>query len=224
MALKTDLRADPTRGHRARPHVGVGAADAGRGRDRRTRAPSDADLVAAEPADRVRLAADRGHAVRRCSGRWSRRRSRCSCRRRRSRRSRDCRAPCSCRPPRSPGWRSRSASAARCRWLAGSRRKGLSPAAAVTFMLAAPIVNPVVIASTYVAYRGRDSLGLMVIGRLHAGADRRDVRRLGDRRAPSRRPAARRRRRSTTPTTPASRARDGSSPTCRATSSSWRGS
>jgi len=63
-------------------------------------------------------------------------------------------------------------------------RKGLSPAAAVTFtigaanmnvtaaaglspfrakrratfMLAAPIVNPVVVASTFVAYRGRDSL------------------------------------------------------------------
>jgi uncharacterized membrane protein YraQ (UPF0718 family) len=48
-------------------------------------------------------------------------------------------------------------------------RKGLSPAAAVTFMLAAPIVNPVVIASTYVAYRGRDSLALMVIGRFTLG-------------------------------------------------------
>ena len=34
--------------------------------------------------------------------------------------------------------------------------KGLSPAAAVTFMLAAPILNPVVLASTFVAYRGRD--------------------------------------------------------------------
>jgi uncharacterized membrane protein YraQ (UPF0718 family) len=32
--------------------------------------------------------------------------------------------------------------------------KGLAPSAAVTFMLAAPIVNPVVVASTYVAYRG----------------------------------------------------------------------
>ncbi len=48
-------------------------------------------------------------------------------------------------------------------------RKGLSPAAAVTFMLAAPIVNPVVIASTYVAYRGRDVVWLMVFGRLTLG-------------------------------------------------------
>ena len=43
--------------------------------------------------------------------------------------------------------------------------KGLSPAAAVTFMLAAPILNPIVIASTYVAYRGRESLWAMVVGR-----------------------------------------------------------
>jgi hypothetical protein len=48
-------------------------------------------------------------------------------------------------------------------------RKGLTPAAAVTFMLAAPIVNPVVIASTYVAYRGRDIVGVMVFGRLALG-------------------------------------------------------
>jgi uncharacterized membrane protein YraQ (UPF0718 family) len=48
-------------------------------------------------------------------------------------------------------------------------RKGLSPAAAVTFMLAAPIVNPVVIASTFVAYRGSDSLWVMVIGRFTIG-------------------------------------------------------
>jgi len=48
-------------------------------------------------------------------------------------------------------------------------RKGLAPAAAVTFMLAAPIVNPVVIASTFVAYRGRDSLWVMVIGRFTIG-------------------------------------------------------
>jgi uncharacterized protein len=47
--------------------------------------------------------------------------------------------------------------------------KGLSPAAAVTFMLAAPIVNPVVIASTFVAYRGRDTLWIMVIGRFVLG-------------------------------------------------------
>jgi hypothetical protein len=48
-------------------------------------------------------------------------------------------------------------------------RKGLSPAAAVTFMLAAPIVNPVVIASTFVAYRGRDSQWLMVGGPVRLG-------------------------------------------------------
>ena len=47
--------------------------------------------------------------------------------------------------------------------------KGLSPGAAVTFMLAAPIVNPVVVASTFVAYRGRDTLWLMVLGRLALG-------------------------------------------------------
>ena len=57
---------------------------------------------------------------------------------------------------------------ARCRWLAASHARAV-PAAAVTFMLAAPIVNPVVIASTYVAYRGRDSLALMVIGRFTLG-------------------------------------------------------
>ncbi|MDQ3957238.1 MAG: permease [Actinomycetota bacterium] len=47
--------------------------------------------------------------------------------------------------------------------------KGLSPAAAVTFMLAAPILNPVVIASTFVAYRGRDSMWPMVLGRAGLG-------------------------------------------------------
>lgn len=47
--------------------------------------------------------------------------------------------------------------------------KGLSPAAAVTFMLAAPILNPIVIASTYVAYRGRDTLWPMVLGRSFLG-------------------------------------------------------
>jgi uncharacterized membrane protein YraQ (UPF0718 family) len=47
--------------------------------------------------------------------------------------------------------------------------KGLAPSAAITFMLAAPIVNPVVIASTFVAYRGRDILGVMVVGRLVLG-------------------------------------------------------
>jgi uncharacterized protein len=48
-------------------------------------------------------------------------------------------------------------------------RKGLAPSAAVTFMLAAPIVNPVVIASTFVAYRGRDTLAVMVLGRFSLG-------------------------------------------------------
>jgi uncharacterized protein len=48
-------------------------------------------------------------------------------------------------------------------------RKGLAPSAAVTFMLAAPIVNPVVIASTFVAYRGRGVLAVMVLGRLGIG-------------------------------------------------------
>jgi hypothetical protein len=43
--------------------------------------------------------------------------------------------------------------------------KGLSPGAAVTFMLAAPILNPVVLVATAVAYRGRDILWPMVVGR-----------------------------------------------------------
>jgi uncharacterized membrane protein YraQ (UPF0718 family) len=43
--------------------------------------------------------------------------------------------------------------------------KGLSPAAAVTFMLAAPVLNPVVLVATAIAYRGRDVLWPMVIGR-----------------------------------------------------------
>lgn len=47
--------------------------------------------------------------------------------------------------------------------------KGLAPSAAVTFMLAAPILNPVVIASTFVAYRGRESLWAMVLGRAGLG-------------------------------------------------------
>ena len=47
--------------------------------------------------------------------------------------------------------------------------KGLAPSAAVTFMLAAPIVNPVVVASTFVAYQGRDTLWIMVLGRLALG-------------------------------------------------------
>lgn len=47
--------------------------------------------------------------------------------------------------------------------------KGLAPAAAVTFMLAAPVANPVVVVSTFIAYRGRDSLWVMVLGRLILG-------------------------------------------------------
>ncbi|MGH2748863.1 MAG: permease [Actinomycetota bacterium] len=47
--------------------------------------------------------------------------------------------------------------------------KGLSPGAAVTFMLAAPILNPIVIASTAVAYRGRPELWPMVLGRAGLG-------------------------------------------------------
>ena len=48
-------------------------------------------------------------------------------------------------------------------------KKGLAPAAAVTFMLASPILNPIVIASTFVAYRGRDFLWPMVFGRIGLG-------------------------------------------------------
>jgi uncharacterized membrane protein YraQ (UPF0718 family) len=47
--------------------------------------------------------------------------------------------------------------------------KGLMPSAAVTFMLAAPVVNPVVIASTFVAYNGRSTVWVMVIGRFVLG-------------------------------------------------------
>lgn len=43
--------------------------------------------------------------------------------------------------------------------------KGLTPAAAITFMLAAPVLNPVVLVATAVAYRGRDELWIMVGGR-----------------------------------------------------------
>jgi uncharacterized membrane protein YraQ (UPF0718 family) len=47
--------------------------------------------------------------------------------------------------------------------------KGLLPSAAFTFMLAAPVVNPVVIASTFYAYRGRTTLWTMVLGRFGLG-------------------------------------------------------
>jgi len=43
--------------------------------------------------------------------------------------------------------------------------KGLTPAAAVTFMLAAPVLNPVVLVSTAIAYRGRPVMWTMVAGR-----------------------------------------------------------
>jgi len=48
-------------------------------------------------------------------------------------------------------------------------QRGLMPSAAVTFMLAAPVINPVVIASTYVAFRGRASLWTVVGGRFLLG-------------------------------------------------------
>jgi uncharacterized membrane protein YraQ (UPF0718 family) len=48
-------------------------------------------------------------------------------------------------------------------------QRGLMPSAAVTFMLAAPVINPVVIASTFVAYRGRSTTLTMVGGRFLLG-------------------------------------------------------
>jgi uncharacterized membrane protein YraQ (UPF0718 family) len=47
--------------------------------------------------------------------------------------------------------------------------KGMAPAAAITFMLAAPILNPVVLVATAVAYRGRDILWPMILGRAGLG-------------------------------------------------------
>ncbi|HJR44507.1 MAG TPA: permease [Actinomycetota bacterium] len=47
--------------------------------------------------------------------------------------------------------------------------KGLAPGAAITFMLAAPILNPIVLASTFVAYRGRDIVWPMLLGRAGLG-------------------------------------------------------
>jgi uncharacterized membrane protein YraQ (UPF0718 family) len=44
--------------------------------------------------------------------------------------------------------------------------KGLAPSAAITFMLAAPVLNPIVIASTVVAYAGRASFWPIVAGRV----------------------------------------------------------
>ena len=48
-------------------------------------------------------------------------------------------------------------------------QRGLIPSAAVTFMLAAPILNPIVVLSTAVAYRGRDVFWPMVLGRVGLG-------------------------------------------------------
>jgi uncharacterized membrane protein YraQ (UPF0718 family) len=48
-------------------------------------------------------------------------------------------------------------------------QRGLTPSAAVTFMLAAPILNPIVVASTVFAYRGRTTLWTMVLGRFGLG-------------------------------------------------------
>jgi uncharacterized protein len=48
-------------------------------------------------------------------------------------------------------------------------QRGLPAGPAVTFMLAAPILNPVVLASTMVAYRGRSILWPMVLSRAGLG-------------------------------------------------------
>jgi uncharacterized membrane protein YraQ (UPF0718 family) len=47
--------------------------------------------------------------------------------------------------------------------------RGVHPAAGITFMLAAPILNPVVLGSTWVAYSGRDAL-TMTLSRAGLGA------------------------------------------------------
>ena len=47
--------------------------------------------------------------------------------------------------------------------------RGLHPSAGIAFMLAAPIVNPIVLLSTVVAYRGRGVAGEMVLGRAGLG-------------------------------------------------------
>jgi uncharacterized membrane protein YraQ (UPF0718 family) len=44
-------------------------------------------------------------------------------------------------------------------------KKGMTPAAAITFMLAAPVLNPVVLVATAVAYAGRGIAVPMVLGR-----------------------------------------------------------
>jgi len=47
--------------------------------------------------------------------------------------------------------------------------KGMHPAAGLTFMLASPILNPIVLASTWVAYSGRGVAPQMVAGRAGLG-------------------------------------------------------
>jgi len=47
--------------------------------------------------------------------------------------------------------------------------RGVHPAAGLTFMLAAPVLNPVVLLSTFVAYQGREAVA-MVAGRAALGA------------------------------------------------------
>lgn len=47
--------------------------------------------------------------------------------------------------------------------------RGLTPSAAITFMLASPIVNPIVLLSTYIAFRGRASLPAILLGRAGLG-------------------------------------------------------
>ena len=47
--------------------------------------------------------------------------------------------------------------------------KGLHPSAGIAFMLASPILNPVVLASTAIAYRGRGIALEMVVGRAGLG-------------------------------------------------------
>jgi uncharacterized membrane protein YraQ (UPF0718 family) len=48
-------------------------------------------------------------------------------------------------------------------------RRGMHPAAGIAFMLASPILNPVVLASTAIAYKGRGVAMQMVLGRAGLG-------------------------------------------------------
>jgi uncharacterized protein len=47
--------------------------------------------------------------------------------------------------------------------------RGVHPAAGVAFMLASPVINPIVLASTWVAYSGRGSAAEMMLGRAGFG-------------------------------------------------------